>query len=166
VVILTNLLDDDPVPEIVQYHIFDHLLSLDAIDWSKRMQDREAKLKAAEDEETNKERSERKLNTHPSHELKDYAGRYENPGYGVITIQLSGDGFGATLNKLSFPLHQYHYDVFESSPNSTGAVDIGKLRFLTNMSGNIDGIAAPFEPEAPEIIFTRVTENPQEQKQK
>jgi hypothetical protein len=33
------------------------------------------------------------------------------------------------------------------------------------MSGDIDGIAAPFEPDAPEIIFTRVSEKtPQEKK--
>ena len=35
---------------------------------------------------------------------------------------------------------------------------MGKLRFLTNMSGDIDGIAAPFESDAPEIIFTLVPE--------
>ncbi len=166
VVILTNLLDDDPVPEIVQYHIYDQLLGLDSIDWSKQFQERKSKQKAAEDEENKKTLSERKANTHPSHELKDYAGSYENPGYGVITVQPAGDRFTATLNKLSFPLHHYHYDVFESPPNFTVAVDIGKLRFLSNMSGEIDGIAAPFEPEAPEIIFSRVIENPQEQKQK
>jgi CubicO group peptidase (beta-lactamase class C family) len=166
VVILTNLLNDDPVPEIVAYHIYDHLLGLDAIDWAKRSQERDAKQKAAEEEETKKDVSEHKPNTHPSHELKDYAGRYENPGYGVITIQPQGDGFSATLNKLSFPLHHYQYDVFESAPNSTGAVEIGRIRFLTNMSGEIDGIAAPFESEAPEIIFTRVTENPSQQQGK
>jgi len=165
VVILTNLLDNDPIPEIVAYHIYDQLLGLDSIDWAKRFQEVEAKQKAAEDEEQKKELLERKPNTHPSHELRDYAGRYENPGYGVITIQPSGDGFSATLNKLTFPLHHYHYDVFEIPTNSTGAVDIGKLRFLTNMSGDIDGIAAPLEPEAPEIVFTRVAQKPsQEQK--
>jgi len=165
VVILTNLLDDDPVPEIVQYHIYDHLLGLDSVDWAKHFQELGAKQKTAEEDETKKELSERKPNSHPSHELKDYAGRYENPGYGVITIQLSGDGFSAALNQLSFPLQHHEYDVFEAPPNSTGAVDIGKLRFLTNMSGDIDGIAAPFEPDAPEIIFTRVLEKtPQEKK--
>jgi hypothetical protein len=61
------------------------------------------------------------------------------------------------------PLHHYHYDVFESPTNSTGAVDIGKLRFLTNMSGNIDGIAAPLQPEAPEIVFTRIPEKTSQQ---
>jgi len=167
VVILTNLLDDDPVPEIVSYHIYDHLLGLDRIDWAKRFQDTEEKQKAAEEEERKKELSEHKPNTHPSHELKDYAGRYENPGYGVITIRPEGEGLSATLNKLSFPLHHYQYDVFESPPDSTGAVDVGKLRFLTGMNGNIDSIAAPFEPDAPEIIFTRVPENPApEQKKK
>ena len=165
VVILTNLLDDDPVPEIVQYHIYDHLLGLDSVDWVKHFQDLEAKQKTAEEEENKKELSERKPNTHPSHELKDYVGRYENPGYGVITTELVGDGLSAALNQLSFPLHHYEYDVFEAPPNSTGAVDIGKVRFLTNMSGDIDGIAAPFEPDAPEIVFTRVPEKtPQEKK--
>jgi hypothetical protein len=169
VVILTNLLENDPVPEIVAYHIYDHLLGLESIDWAKRFEELEGKQKAAEDEDRKKELSERKPNTHPSHELKDYVGRYENPGYGVITIQPVGDGFNATLNKLSFPLHHYHYhyhyhyDVFESPTTSTGAVDIGKLRFLTNMSGNIDGIAAPLEPEAPKIVFTRIPEKTSQQ---
>ena len=73
-------------------------------------------------------------------------------------MQPEGDGFAATFNKMSFPLHHYHYDVFESPPDATGAVDVGKLRFLTNMDGNIDGIAAALEPLAPEIIFTRIPE--------
>ncbi len=165
VVILTNLLDEDPVPEVVAYHIYDHLLGLEPVDFAKRFEDLEAKQKAAEKEEQKKELSERKQNTHPSHELKDYAGRYEDPGYGVITVQTDGDGFKATLNKLSFPLQHYHYDVFESPPDSTGAVDIGKLQFQASMSGDIDSIAAPLEPGAPEIIFTRVPEKaPQQQK--
>src|SRR5437660_7740277 len=66
VVILTNLLDDDPVPEIVQYHIYDDLLGLDSVDWVKHFQDLEAKQKTAEEEENKKELSERKPNTHPS----------------------------------------------------------------------------------------------------
>ena len=167
IVILTNLFDDNSIPEIVSYHICDHLLGLESIEWAKRFQDIEAKQKAAEDEERKSELSERKPDTHPSHDLKEYAGRYENPGYGVITIEPQGDGFSATLNKLSFPLRHYHYDVFESPPDSTGAIDIGKLRFLTGMNGNIESIAAPFEPNAPEIIFTRVPEKaPQQQKKK
>jgi CubicO group peptidase (beta-lactamase class C family) len=163
-VILTNLLDDDPIPEIVSYHLYDHLLGLEPVDWTKRFEELEAKQKAAGDEEHKKEVSERKPNTHPSHELKDYAGRYENPGYGVITVETDGDGLKATLNKLSFPLHHYQYDIFEAPPDSTGAVEIGRLRFQMNMSGDVDSIAALFEPEAPEIIFTRVSEKGSQQR--
>jgi len=157
VVILTNLLDDDPVPEIVAYHIYDRLFGMDAIDWAKRYKDLETKEKAEEEQENKKEQAERRPNTRPSHDLKDYAGRYENAGYGVITVQPNGDGFDATLNKLSFPLHHYEYDIFEAPSGSSGSVDIGKVRFLTNMNGEIDAIAASLEPEAPEIVFTRVT---------
>ena len=158
VVILTNLLQDDPVPEVIAYHIYDGLLGLEPVDWAKRFEERDQKEKASEEEERAKDVSARKPNTHPSHELKEYAGRYENPGYGTITVRPDGDGLAATFNKMSFPLHHYQYDVFESPPDSTGALDLGRLRFVTNMDGNIDGIAAPLEPLAPEIIFTRIPE--------
>jgi hypothetical protein len=32
------------------------------------------------------------------------------------------------------------------------------------MTGDVDGIAAPFEPNAPEIIFTRVPEKTAQEK--
>jgi CubicO group peptidase (beta-lactamase class C family) len=164
VVVLTNLLGDDPLPEIVSYRVYDRLLKLPPIDWSKRYEDIETKQKAAEEEERKKELSAPKPDTHPSHELKDYAGRYENSGYGVLTVELDGARLKASLNKLSFPLQHFEYDIFESPPDVTGAIDLGKLRFLTNMDGEIDAIAAPFEPDAPEIVFTRVREksSPQE----
>jgi CubicO group peptidase (beta-lactamase class C family) len=158
VVILTNLLGDDPVPEIVSYHLYDALLSLKPVDWTKRFEDLDAKEKTAEEEERKKELSERKANTHPSHDLKEYAGRYENSGYGVLTVQVDGDALKATLNNLSFSLQHYAYDVFECPPDTTGAVDLGKLRFLTGMDGDINAIAAPFEPDAPEIVFKRLME--------
>jgi hypothetical protein len=47
----------------------------------------------------------------------------------------------------------------------TAAQDAIKLRFQTGMDGEINSIAAPLEPEAPEIIFTRVPDKAsQEQK--
>src|SRR5216684_2940766 len=81
VVILTNLLQDDPVPEVIAYHMYDGLLGLEPVDWAKRFAERDQKEKASEEEERAKDVSARKPNTHPSHELKEYAGRYENPGY-------------------------------------------------------------------------------------
>lgn len=167
VVILTNLLGDDPVPEIVSYHIYDQLFGLPAVDWSQRFQELEKKQKAAEQEELTKDSARRKANTRPSHDPQDYAGVYENPGYGTFSVQFNGKDLKAALNKLSFPLEHYEYDIFRSPPDSTGSIDIGQVRFLTDMDGNISGVAAPLESEAPEIVFTRVQEKtPQSQKKK
>lgn len=165
VVILTNTLGDNPVPEVVAYHLYDRLLGLEPVDWAKRFQDIEAKQKKAEEDERKEELSHRKADTHPSHALKDYAGQYEDPGYGVLKIETDGNALKGSLNKLSFPLQHYSYDVFESPPDSTASVDIGKLRFLTDLNGTINAIAAPLEPDAPEIIFTRVVEKAHSQRE-
>ena len=154
VIILTNL-QDQPVPEVVAYHIFDHMLALDAIDWSGRFQELEQKQKAAEEDAKKTGVTNRKSATHPSHELKDYTGQYENDGYGVLAIQSAGDHFSVTLNKISAPLQHYHYDVFEVPENTTWALEKIKLRFITNLDGDIDSVSVPLEPGAPEIIFTR-----------
>jgi CubicO group peptidase (beta-lactamase class C family) len=158
VVILTNMLGHNSIPEVVSYHLYDQLLGLPPIDWSKRFEDIETKQKPAEEEERKKEALTPKSDSHPSHELKDYAGRYENSGYGVLAVEFDGTNLKASLNNLSFPLQHVEYDIFESPPHSAGAVDHGKLRFLTDMDGKINAIAAPYEPDAPEIIFTRVEE--------
>lgn len=157
VVILTNL-QDQPVPEVVAYKIYDHILGLDSIDWASRFQQLEAKEKTAEAEAKKSGITSRKSGTHPSHDLKDYAGRYQNPGYGFLTIQSTGSGFTATLNKISVPLQPYHYDVFQVPEDGGWPLAETKVRFLTNMDGDIDSVAAPLEEGAPEIIFTRVAE--------
>lgn len=169
VVMLTNVLGHHSIPEIVSYHLYDQVLGLQPVDWTRRFQDIQEKEKAAEQEEEKKELDEHKANTHPSHELKEYAGRYENLGYGLFTVELEGDSFRASLNKLTFSLQHYEYDVFESPPGTTSTVDIGKVRFLTDMDGEINAIAAPLEPDAPDILFTRVHEHEEDspqQKQK
>jgi len=166
VVILTNLLGDDPVPEIVSYRLFDRLLGLSPVDWNKYYEEIDKKEKAAAEGEHKEELAEHKADTQPSHQLEDYIGRYENPGYGTFSIARTGNGLKAMLNQLSFELRHYEYDIFESPSDSTGSIDIGKLRFLSDMDGEINAIATPLEPEAPEILFTRVREKPSPQQQK
>ena len=71
------------MPGIVYQNIVDRLLGLDQVDWNKRTKDEIAKAKA-EDEKARKEADkDRKPDTRPSHPLADYAGDYENPGYGT-----------------------------------------------------------------------------------
>ncbi|MEO8726911.1 MAG: serine hydrolase [Acidobacteriaceae bacterium] len=157
VVILTNL-QNQPVPEIIAYDIFDNMLGLDQVDWSDRYHQLEAKQKAAEEGAKKAGVTSRKSGTHPSHDLQDYVGHFENPGYGTLTIRSAENGFVGKLNEISFPLQHYHYDVFEVPENAAEGLSEVKLRFLTNMDGDIDSIAAPLEDAAPEIVFTRVAE--------
>ena len=52
-------------------------------------------------------------------------------------------------------------DLKDNLPATTKTIfAIGSmLRFLTDMNGDINAITAPLEPDAPEMVFTRVIEN-------
>ena len=159
VVILTNM-PGQPSPEILAYNVYDRLLGLDQVPWLTRFKDLEAKEKKQEEDSKKTKTSDKKPGTHPSHDLKDYAGNYENSGYGVIKIEQKGDAFELTLNKQGpYPLVHYHYDVFQI-PEDAGAPAAGELfQFLMDKKGDIHSISAALEPALQEdIVFTRAAE--------
>src|SRR5262249_5671173 len=120
----------------------------------------EAKGKKEEEEAKKNKPTDRKAGTHPSHSLADYAGEYQNAGYGSIKVALKGDALELSLNKLGpYPLQHYHYDVFQV-PEENDSVAAGeKFQFEMNKKGDVDRIAATLEPSIGEdIIFTRAPE--------
>ena len=155
VVVLTNL-DGNPVPNIVTSNVYDRLLGLDQIPWSQRGLAVEAGGKKAEQEAKEKGYSPRKTGTHPSHELKDYAGDYSNPGYGMVTIALEGDKFKLTLNKVTKPLEHYHYDQFQVPADPLDPFEKMKVMFLTDYDGDISSLSMPLQPDVKDIVFTRM----------
>jgi CubicO group peptidase (beta-lactamase class C family) len=158
-VVLANLdADKDPVPTIVAYNIFDRLLGLDLAPWNQRYLEQEKKGKESEEEAKKKGYTPRKTGTHPSHDLTDYTGAYQSPGYGTITIALEGEGFKMTLNKLSSPLRHFHYDVFEFPENPLDPLEKMKVMFFTDVKGDISSLSIPLEPNVKEIVFTRIAE--------
>lgn len=159
VVILTNM-PGQPAPEILAYNVYDRLLGLDQVPWLTRFKDLEAKQKKQEEESKKNKVSDKKAGTHPSHDLKDYVGNFENPGYGVIKIAPKGDAFELTLNKLGpYPLVHYHYDVFQI-PEDADTPAAGELfQFHLDKKGDIRSISAALEPALQEdIVFTRAAE--------
>jgi hypothetical protein len=52
-----------------------------------------------------------------SRPLAEYAGDYEHPGYGRITIDVVGDALHWRFHGLSGELTHRHYDVFEVPEN-------------------------------------------------
>ncbi len=156
VVVLTNLPHGN-VPDVLAYSVFDHLLGLQPIDWLGRFREREAKEKQKEDEAKKNKPSERKTGTHPSHAIADYAGDFENSGYGMIRVEIKGDSLQLSINKLgSFPLEHYHYDIFQVPEDHNSVAAGEKFQFHMNKEGDIESISAALEPALSEdIVFTR-----------
>jgi CubicO group peptidase (beta-lactamase class C family) len=159
VVVLTNL-PHGQTPEVLAYNVYDRLLGLDPLPWFDRFKELDAKGKKEEDEAKKNKPTDRKTGTHPSHNLSDYAGEYENPGYGKIRVNQKGDSLELTVNKLGpWTLENYHYDVFQvpESPDSIAAGE--KFQFEMNKKGDIDRVSAALEPSLGEdIVFSRVPE--------
>ena len=159
VVVLTNL-PHGQTPEVLAYNVYDRLLGLDPLPWFDRFKDLEAKGKKQEEEAKKNKPTDRKSGTHPSHNLADFAGEYQNAGYGVIRVALKGDALELSLNKLGpFPLEHYHYDIFQVPEESDSVAAGEKFQFEMNKKGDIDRIAATLEPSLGEdIVFTRAPE--------
>jgi CubicO group peptidase (beta-lactamase class C family) len=155
VVVLSNL-NGSQLPMILCFNVFDRLLGLDEIDWSQRIKEEVDKLKEAMEKSKEKSAAERKTDAPPSHPLKDYAGDFEHPGYGVISIALKDDKLAATYNSIDFPMEHYHYDIFEMTYE---LFDMSmKVSFFNDVKGNISTLALPLEPSVKDIVFTRMPE--------
>jgi len=157
--VLTNL-PHGQTPEVLAYNVYDCLLGLDPLPWFDRFKELEAKGKQQEEEGKKTKPTDRKTGTHPSHSLADYAGDYENPGYGKIRVSQKGDSLELTVNKLGpWPLENYHYDVFQVSEISDSVAAGEKFQFEMNKKGDIDRVSAPLEPSLGEdIVFMRAPE--------
>src|SRR5260370_19328792 len=152
VVVLTNLTHGQ-TPEVLAYNVYDRLLGLDPLPWFDRFKELEAKGKQQEEEGKKNKPTDRKTGTHPSHNLSEYAGEYENPGYGKIRVSQKGDSLELTVNKLGpWPLENYHYDVFQVPEDSDSLAAGEKFHFEMNKKGDIARVSASLEPSLGEQI--------------
>jgi len=152
-VILTNR-GGNPVTSIVAYNAYDHLLGLDHVDWNKRIKERQDKAKAEAEKAKKEKDKDRKFNTKPSHPIEDYAGDFEHPGYGVVSIQKEGEQLKGIFNSIEFTMKHYHYDVFEFLNDLLDTPM--KVSYYTDVKGNIQNLAIKLEPAVEAIVFTRM----------
>jgi hypothetical protein len=155
VVVLTNL-DGTPLPDVIAFNVIDRLLDLDEVPWSKRFLDEEVGGKQSEQEAKMKGYETHKKDTRPSHDLKDYFGDYEHPGYGVVSIAEEPGGLLVTLNKLPLHMRHFHYDVFEVPYDPQNPFSQQKLEFFSDFNGDISSLAMPLEPRVSNIVFNRM----------
>jgi CubicO group peptidase (beta-lactamase class C family) len=161
VVVLTNL-DGTPLRDIVPYAVYDRLLGLDSINWVQRFREIERK---ARDQELNADKkgfTGRKEGTHPSHDLAEYAGEFEHPGYGKLTIRVEGTGDARMLflklNDVERPLEHFHYDTFQVPENPLDPFEKLRVTLPTDAQGELSRVEANLEASVKEIQFKRVAE--------
>jgi hypothetical protein len=144
-------------PEIITSSVFDRVCGLEPIPWLDRHRDLRRKFLAERDASRQAPKATGWPNTQPSHELGDYAGDYEHPGYGRITITHVDGRLNWAFRGMSEPLTHRHHDTFElpGTPESPGGLLPGRLAvsFSVDRDGNIASLAVPFEPLVKDIVF-------------
>jgi CubicO group peptidase (beta-lactamase class C family) len=137
--------------DIVSYNVYERLLGMEQTPWSERLLEIRLKNKKAGTEARAKANEGRVPNTEPSHALQDYAGAYENPAYGVMTIGLKDNQLQFNFHKMQFPMTRFHYDRFDTPDDEL----YGKwsVNFRTNPQGDID--QAVISLDQAEAVFVR-----------
>jgi hypothetical protein len=159
IMVLSNLSGNNPVPTVVMRTLYDRLLGAPAVDWVDRQRKADAAAEARRLREREARVAGRKVGTSPSHGLDAYAGTYQHQGYGTLVIQRDGDGLTAKLEPHRAKLEHYHYDVWEIK-DPGGVVPFGgRIRFLTNVKGEVDKVMVPLEPNGAEIGFVRLADH-------
>jgi CubicO group peptidase (beta-lactamase class C family) len=156
VAVFTNR-NPNPVTEILANYVFDRVCGKAPIPWLDRLREQRRKALAQIEVDQEARRATRRPDTRPSHDLADYAGDYDHPGYGRITISHAEGKLNWAYRGMSEPLAHRHYDTFEL-PEAPGRLlpDRLAISFSTDREGNIASLAAPFEPLVKNIVFTRI----------
>jgi CubicO group peptidase (beta-lactamase class C family) len=147
-------------PHILANYVFDRVCGKEPAPWLERFRERRRKFVAQQDVDRQAAKASRRPATQPGRELADYAGDYEHPGYGRITITQTEGKLHWAFRGMSEPLAHRHDDTFElpEAPDSPGGLLPGQLAvsFSTDREGNIARVAVPFEPLVKDIAFTRI----------
>lgn len=147
-------------PHILANYVFDRVCDKEPVPWLDRFREWRRKFVARQDADPQAGKASRKPATQPGRDLADYAGDYEHPGYGRITITHAEGKLHWAFRGMSDQLTHWHYDTFElpEAPHSPGGLLPGRLAlsFSTDREGNIATVAVPFEPMVKDIAFTRI----------
>ena len=140
-----------PLYNVVSYAVYERLLGMSLTPWSERMLEIRLKGKEAGKAARARAGGERVAGTKPSHALEDYAGEFEHPAYGVLTVAKQGEGLLFDFHKARLPLSHFHYDRFDTPDDE----EEGKwsVNFASSPQGEVDKALVSLD-EA-EVTFAR-----------
>jgi uncharacterized protein DUF3471/beta-lactamase family protein len=153
VVVLTNLWSAMGKP--VAYRAFDELLGIEPIDWAGRLKKQwDAMFETLRAKREGRPRVEGAVLLRP---LDSYAGEYEHPGYGRLSIAVRGGELVPTFGTLPLSLTHRHYDVFDLDLLELASEPFSApLSFLTGPDGDVEALTVAFEDDVTPIRFDRV----------
>jgi CubicO group peptidase (beta-lactamase class C family) len=157
IVVLTNQ-NQSPVPDLVRNSVADQLLNLTTVDWNGKAKAQTKAAMAMVKQQQALNKVKQVLNTSPSHPLKDYVGRFENPAYGILDVKLINNVLYATVGENKLMLKHWHYDVFEPKlVGKNNEVDTSSIALLFNFAsdqaGKINSLSLPFNSEGKPVVF-------------
>ena len=157
VVVLTNLSGTNPVPTTVAWNVYDRLLGLEAADFRTRAKDAQARSERLGAERERKRAAERVEGTSPSRPVAQFAGVYEHPAYGAVTVTEAQGRLIVRHGTIGTPFEHFHYDVFQSAtmPDTRDWTPRQRISFTTGKDGKVESISVPLEPALPDIVFKR-----------
>jgi len=105
--------------------------------------------------------SNKKINTKPTHALKDYEGKYFQPGYGNINVFVKKDSLFANTGDHTMWLMHDNYDVFDyfvvvpGEEIDTSGSGPARIQFQLSKSGDIESLAMDLEASLKPLIFRK-----------
>ncbi len=161
IVVLTNLTGTS-LTYVLTFNIFDRLLGLKPVDWSKRLMKEERENWEKGKKAVVKAEKRHRNNTRLSHSLVDYAGHYSHPAYGKIIIGKEGRRLNIKFRGKTAPMDHYQYDTFRVSDEDPDHLlvynDVRNVTFLMDKNGDIDRLSLPLQAGVDEIVFKKVEE--------
>jgi len=154
IVVLTNK-NGTSLPSILRNHIADKILELESIDWYGNALSAMEKGKEISKEAQEKKEATRMEGTQHSRKLENYAGTYQHPGYGKITVELDEGQLSFTYHDIKTPLEHWHYDVFNGMKAEDPVFRNMKLQFQSNLDGYISELLIQMEPRLDPIGFIK-----------
>ncbi len=145
VAILTNCFMAPLAPALMM-RIFDAYLGLPERNWGEQDLEPNHRIEQKARELENSLQAARVKGTHPSLPLERYAGTYESPMYGRVSVTVENGGL-----VLRFPgaqvadLEHWHYDIFRM--RLRGPLDAGVfVTFSMNLRGEVAEMALDYTP--------------------
>ena len=155
-VILTN--NNNFFPYAMMYHILDlYLAPEEAKDWGAYMLDLKHQGAERDKKDLIAVEESRVADTAPSLKLADYVGRYEDPKYGAVQIELKDGALQFQFEPTALyhgTLSHWHYNTFRLTWGEQHFLPQGMMSFILDSSGAVEELRV--ECPNPDLFFTEL----------